>query len=219
MKRCFPNSSIDRVRSPVALALLLVTAILLVGCADEDDSNAALKLDGTPPPPGSSPLPTVSLLANPTTVNSGDSSTLTWSSSDAISCNAGGAWSGNKPISGNQSTGALTQTSTFTLTCTGPGGSTNVPRTVAVQGGATGSADLSWIPPVTNEDGTPVNLTGFKVYTGPSASNLQPIATLGVGQTTYTATNLSPGTHYFAVTAMSSTAESVFSNVGSKTTF
>ena len=215
-----------RARSPVALAVLFVTALLLVGCEDEDDSDTAIKLGSTPPPsstpppppPGSPPLPTVSLLANPTTVNSGDSSTLTWTSSDATSCNAGGAWSGGKPTSGSQSTGSLTQTSTFTLTCTGLGGSTSVPRTVAVQG-ATGTADLSWIPPLTNDDGTPVNLTGFKIYSGPSASNLQQIATLGAGQTTYTAANLSPGTHWFAVTAMSSTGESVFSNLDSKTIF
>ena len=85
--------------------------------------------------------------------------------------------------------------------------------------GATGTANLSWLPPVTNEDGTPVNLIGFKIYSGPSAGNLQQVATLGVGQTTYTAANLSPGTHWFAVTAMSSTSESVFSNLDSKTIF
>ena len=211
----------DRVRSPVAFALLLITAMLLVGCDDEDDT--AVKLGGTappsssPPPPGSPPLPTVSLLANPTTVNSGGSSTLTWTSSDATSCDAGGAWSGSKPLSGNQSTGTLTQTSTFTLTCTGPGGSTNRPVTVAVQN-TTGTANLSWIPPTTNEDNSPLTLTGFNIYSGPLATNLQQIDSVNASQTIYTATNLPSGTHYFAVTAVSNTgAESVLSNADSKT--
>ena len=78
------------------------------------------------------PLPTVALTANPTTVDMNGSSTLTWSSTDATSCDAGGAWSGSKPLSGNESVGPLTETSTFTLTCTGPGGSTNRPVTVSV---------------------------------------------------------------------------------------
>ena len=78
------------------------------------------------------PLPAVSLTANPTTVDMNGFSTLTWSSTDASACSAGGAWSGSKPLSGNESVGPLTETSTFTLTCTGPGGSTNRPVTVSV---------------------------------------------------------------------------------------
>ncbi len=142
---------------------------------------------------------------------------LTWTSSDATACNAGGAWSGNKPLSGSQGV-APTQTSTYTITCTGAGGSTSVPKTVTVQG-ATGTANLSWLPPVTNEDGTPVNLTGFKIYSGPSAGNLQQIATVGANETTYTAINLSSGTHYFAVTALGDIGDSAFSNIESKTIF
>jgi hypothetical protein len=82
-----------------------------------------------PPPP---PAPTVSLSASPTTVNAGQSSTLTWNSSNADSCTASGAWSGSQPISGSTSTGALNQTSTYSLTCTGTGGSANTSVTVIV---------------------------------------------------------------------------------------
>ena len=82
----------------------------------------------------------------------------------------------------------------------------------------TGTADLSWIPPTTNEDGSPLTLTGFNIYSGPSATNLQQIDSVGAGQTTYTASSLASGTHYFAVTAVSDTsAESVFSDIASKT--
>lgn len=78
------------------------------------------------------PVPSVILSASPGTVTSGASSTLTWSSTDATSCTASGAWSGSKATSGNQSTGALTATSTYTLTCTGAGGSASQSTTVTV---------------------------------------------------------------------------------------
>jgi hypothetical protein len=69
------------------------------------------------------PKPTVTLTANPTSVTSGDASTLTWSSTNATSCTASAGWSGSKGTSGSASTGALTAATTFTLTCSGIGGS------------------------------------------------------------------------------------------------
>ncbi len=164
-------------------------------------------------------LPTVTLTANPTTVNSGGSSVLTWTSSNATSCTAGGAWSGAKGLSGSQSVGPLTQDSTFTLTCTGPGGSTNVPVTVTVQA-ANGTADLTWVAPSTNEDGSALTLASFNIYKGSSQSNLQKIDSVAATQTDYTANGLPVGTHCFAVTAVSDTgAESVPSNVACKDIF
>ena len=79
-----------------------------------------------------SPVPTVSLAANPTSVTSGGASTLIWSSTNATSCTASGGWSGTKATSGSQSTGALTATGNFTLTCTGTGGSASASATVTV---------------------------------------------------------------------------------------
>ncbi len=80
---------------------------------------------------GSTPAPTVSLSASPTTINPGGSSTLTWSSTNATSCTASGAWSGTRATSGTQSV-SPTSTSTYTLTCTGTGGSGNASATVTV---------------------------------------------------------------------------------------
>ena len=71
----------------------------------------------------STPSLSISLSANPSSVVSGTSSTLTWSAPNAIDCTASGAWSGVKAASGNQSTGVLNATSTFMLACTGSGGS------------------------------------------------------------------------------------------------
>ena len=78
------------------------------------------------------PVPTVSLSASPTSVTSGTASTLTWSSANATSCTASGAWSGTKTVSGTQSTGSLTTSSTFTLSCTGSGGTASQSATVNV---------------------------------------------------------------------------------------
>ncbi len=71
---------------------------------------------------GSSPAATASISASPTVVASGASSTLSWSSTNASSCSASGGWSGSEPTSGKQSTGALTATTSYALTCSGPGG-------------------------------------------------------------------------------------------------
>ena len=80
------------------------------------------------------PLPTVSLGVSPGSVASGNSSTLTWSTTNATACTASNGWSGVRATSGTANTGALTATTTYTLTCTGPGGSANRSATVTVTG-------------------------------------------------------------------------------------
>jgi hypothetical protein len=71
--------------------------------------------------------PVVDIEANgsdgPIRISYNSSASLTWNSSDADSCYASGAWSGNKALSGSQSTGRLTSSRTYTLTCTNPEGS------------------------------------------------------------------------------------------------
>jgi hypothetical protein len=91
---------------------------------------------------------------------------------------------------------------------------------VAVQAVATGSATLSWTPPTTNTDGSPLtNLAGYKVYWGTSQGNYSSSVTLNnPGLTSYVVGNLPPGTWYFVATALNSSgAESAFSGVASKT--
>jgi hypothetical protein len=65
-------------------------------------------------------------------VTSGASATLTWSSTNATSCTATGSWTGGKGLSGTQSTGALTSLASYTLTCTGAGGTAAKTATVGV---------------------------------------------------------------------------------------
>ena len=78
-----------------------------------------------PPPAGaSSPPPTVTITVAPTTITLGQSATLTWSSSEATSCTASGAWTGAQKTSGSASESPTAAgSSTYTLTCIGAGGS------------------------------------------------------------------------------------------------
>jgi hypothetical protein len=69
-------------------------------------------------------VPTVTLAATPVAVAVGGSSTLTWSSTNADSCTASGGWGGTLATSGSQSTGPLTVTTVYSMTCAGPGGIT-----------------------------------------------------------------------------------------------
>jgi hypothetical protein len=74
----------------------------------------------------------MSLQATPGSVKSGSSATLTWTSSNAVICGATGAWSGIKKVSGSLTTGPITATSTFTLTCAGYGGEVAQSATISV---------------------------------------------------------------------------------------
>lgn len=84
------------------------------------------------------PAASVTLTASPTVVNAGQSATLTWSTSNAGSCTASGAWSGTKASSGSVSTGAINATATYTLSCSGNGSSTQASTTVSVASAGVG---------------------------------------------------------------------------------
>jgi hypothetical protein len=97
-----------------------------------DDSNQFFCDDRTPGCSAIGPSPpTVSISASPTTITSRASSILTWSSTNATSCSASGAWSGSKAISGSQSFSPVT-TSIYTLSCIGSGGTNQASATVTV---------------------------------------------------------------------------------------
>jgi hypothetical protein len=80
-----------------------------------------------------------------------------------------------------------------------------------------GQGVLRWIPPTTNEDGTPLtDLSGYKVYCGKVSGTYTLIKDVG-NIVAYPVTGLSDGTWYCAVTAYnSSKTESQYSNEVSK---
>ncbi len=75
-------------------------------------------------------IPIVTFSANPSTISTGQSSTLTWSSTGATSCTASGGFSTGGATSGSVSVSPLI-TSTYSVTCSGPGG-TSVPANATV---------------------------------------------------------------------------------------
>ena len=80
---------------------------------------------------GGSQLPTINFSADPATIAGGQSSTLTWSTSNATSCSASGGWTGTKVTSGTQ-TVTPTQSTIYTLACTGSSGSATQSTAVTV---------------------------------------------------------------------------------------
>ncbi|MGD0977061.1 MAG: hypothetical protein ABR875_02095 [Minisyncoccia bacterium] len=91
------------------------------------------------PPPSSPPPPSgavsVSLTADPDTVDYGHSSTLTWVPTNATSCTSTNLPAGNWSTgdSGSVFTGSLTGTTTYYITCTGSDGTANATATVDVR--------------------------------------------------------------------------------------
>jgi hypothetical protein len=136
--------------------------------------------------------------------------TATWSSSNAgvstISNAAGSKGLATAVAAGSTSimsvSGSLSGSTTLTVTASA----------VVVT--------LRWDAPIANEDGSPVTLSGYKIYYGTSSgayTKSTSVANTGTTPVTYTL-SLSPGTYYFAVTAVSADGqESVYSNETSKT--
>jgi hypothetical protein len=82
--------------------------------------------------PASGGVPTVAVSASPNPVQYNTPTTLTWTSTGATSCTAlSGNWSNTSPSSGNSLNGStltapLIAATTFTLQCSGPGGTSPV---------------------------------------------------------------------------------------------
>ncbi len=124
--------------SPGTYSIAIETRDMLHGAASLNDWHAhsiggPLYFTVT----GSSPSPSVTLTADPTSISSGSSSTLTWVVSNAISCTASGNWDGEKEASrGSESTGNLTTSKSYTLSCIGVAGTTaTASASVSVGGG------------------------------------------------------------------------------------
>ena len=89
--------------------------------------SAIVTVNSAPPPPAA---PTLEFSSDASTIESGDSVSLSWTASNASGCTASGDWSGSKPTSGNETMTNLTSNQSFTLDCTGAGG--DISRTLSV---------------------------------------------------------------------------------------
>ncbi len=117
------------------------TATYSLTCANVIGSSAAgsASLAVTVPPPPAAP--TLKLAANSITV--GNSTTITWSSVDALDCTASGSWIGSLGTSGSQTLQPTAAgADTYTLTCVNDGGASqpsSVTLTVTALAGTTPS--------------------------------------------------------------------------------
>ncbi|MES2149788.1 MAG: VCBS repeat-containing protein [Pseudomonadota bacterium] len=107
------------------MTAMLAAVLTIAGCGGGGGGTPSAQLPVAPVTPAT-PAPTVTLTISQPKVTLGSSATLTWSSTNATSCTASGAWAGTQAISG---TSAQTPTTsgapTYTLTCTGAGGTAN----------------------------------------------------------------------------------------------
>lgn len=137
------KSNVSSLRCIARRAMPCVAAIILAACGSSSGaaipdvaSGAVASIGANLSTPAVSDIsnagPKVTVTATPASVPSGGSATINWSAPAASSCTASGGWTGAEPTSGSHNTGALTQATTYTLTCTGTGGTTKQAATVPV---------------------------------------------------------------------------------------
>jgi peptidoglycan-associated lipoprotein len=118
----------NRHRRAVALIAGATAMLAIAGCHKK----------AAPPPPAppitsSAPAPTASITAQPETINPGQSVVLAWRTTDATSANISGL--GSVPTSGTR-TVQPTESTDFTITATGDGGTVNATARVTVNSAA-----------------------------------------------------------------------------------
>jgi dienelactone hydrolase len=95
--------------------------------------------------------PTDTITASPASVVAGNTSTLTWSSTNATSCTASGAWSGTKATSGTAKM-VPAKTGVYTLLCSAAGG-------IAATQSATIAVTTAAASPTVSLSATPTSVT------------------------------------------------------------
>jgi len=144
------------------------------------------------------PVPTVNLSVDNTTVNSGGTANLTWTSTDTTSCTASGGWSGSQAVAGSRQVGPLQSSQTFTLQCSGAGGNALAMVSVAVMG----ELVLEWQAPSENVDGTAViGLSAYRIHYGTSSGQYDDVAEVA-GHLSSATLNVIQGTYFVAMTAI-----------------
>lgn len=185
----------------------ITTTYVLTASGSGGTVNCSTTLVVVPPQPNA---PVCTLSASPNNIQQGGASTLSWTTSNATSVSidngiGGVATSGGRNVAPSQST-------TYTLTATGPGGTVNcsAPVTVSIPSPAptcTLSANPSSIRAgdVTTLSWNTTNATSFIIDQGVGSVNV-PSGSLGVnpgGSRTYTGTATGPGGTVTCATSVS----------------
>jgi len=151
--------------APTATGAFTYTLTCTGAGSSSANASATLTVNAAPPPP---PAPTVSIAINPGSITLGQGAALTWSSSNATACTASGAWSGTQALSnsaGLSETPAATGTLTYTLACSGAGGSANASAMLTVNAATVGGGSSS-------SSGGSNNVTGSAGAFGPEVLSI-----------------------------------------------
>jgi len=205
------RSARNLIRAIVLLILLLFALLLLSGCAGVNNGSGSHGGGGT-----GGPVPAISSFgANPSTITSGSSTTLSWSTSGALSIAITPGSFTSTQASGSTSV-SPTATTTYTLTATNSAGSATQTVTITVNPASSkptinsfganptsinsgSSSSLSWS--VSNATSIAITPGSFTSTNATGSTSVSPTAT-----TTYTltATNSSGSTTATAKVTVSS---------------
>lgn len=213
------------------LAIACAMAVLASGCfKSEEDAPAPDTGGNPPPPPAANQAPTItgnpptSLVVGQTydftpTASDPDGDALTFSIQNRPTWATFSSSTGR--LNGTPDAGDVGQFSNVQITVSDGRAQASLNAfSIAVNQIANGSVTLSWTPPTTNADGTPLtNLSGYRIYFGSSASNLNQLVVIGnPGTTRWVVDNLSAATWYFSMTSYNASGiESARSAVVSRT--
>jgi hypothetical protein len=154
-----------------------------------------------------------SLTLGAPSIATGASTTITWSSLNAMSCTASGSWTGTLAASGSKTiTAASAGTETFTLTCTNAGGGTSAATSATLAVGAPPAAPTLNLAATTISLGSSTTITWSSVNaTGCTASGnwSGTLATSG----TQTVTPPSAGAETFSLTCANTAGNSPVTTV------
>jgi len=136
-------------------------------------------------------------------------------------CGGGGGDSSTGSTTPTNTTGTTDTTpTTIPTTTTEPATIPSTPTSNPAAPASTSTATVQWSAPQSMTDGsTTTGIVGYRVYYGPTVTQMNTkIDILNPSVSTYVVEGLTPGTYYFAVTALhSSGGESDRSNAGLKT--
>lgn len=146
--------------------LVLISTLLIAACGGGGSSSDVAPQAQTNPPAvtpdssgggGSGSTLSLDFSSSTPTVDSGQTFSLIWSSAGAQSCEADGGWDGTRELEGNEEVGPITESTTYSLSCSSASGS--ILREVRVLFGTTTPP-----PPTAVDDSVTVSLSVDSEY-------------------------------------------------------
>ena len=117
------NSQTPRPKTVLLLSAIVFPLLLITACGGGGGN-------------GGKQTPTATLAASPTTITSGQTATLSWTTTNATSASIDNGVGAVQPVSAGSVTVSPSATTTYTLTAAGSGGTVMAQATVTVQAGA-----------------------------------------------------------------------------------